>query len=120
MLAPTHALVLYSPTPSDTVRFYTRLGWRFRKVRRGRGPAHWTCDHGGFVVEIYRATMRFTVDGAQTGSRFVIPVPDIDRAIRTAVEGKGTVVVGPKDTGQGRAAIIADPEGRHVLLIGPP
>ena len=33
--------------------FYQRLGLSFVKEKHGNGPTHYSCEHDGFVFELY-------------------------------------------------------------------
>jgi hypothetical protein len=117
-MAFSPAIVFYSPQMEKVAKFYGKLGLAFVRERHGKGPSHYACAFDGIVIEIYpRASRVSEADRLRAiDMRLVFPVPDLDAALRKLRRLTKTLV-GPKATTLGRSALIADPDGRHILLI---
>ena len=48
-----------------------------------------------------------------------VQVADLDASLQSCVDGGGVVVDGPRGMGEQRFAVIRDPAGAHMGLIGP-
>ena len=49
-------LVIRSVATTQTVSFYSILGFVFVQEQHGKGPVHWAANLGSLVFEIYPAT----------------------------------------------------------------
>ena len=109
------ALVLYCADMDLTRSFYSALGLSFARERHGGGPEHHACDLGAFVIELYPSDGRDRGPGPQ---RLVFSISRLDDAL-TEWRSLGLRCAGPKRSAYGRTALVADPDGREVLLIEP-
>jgi len=48
-----------------------------------------------------------------------VTVADLDASVKACLDGGGTVVDGPRGMGEQRFAVIRDPAGAHMGLVGP-
>ena len=114
----TPAIVLYSPDMEKLVKFYSRLGFQFKKEKHGSGPEHFACGFDGMAIEIYPRSGRVSdTDRLRAMDyRMVIPVEDMTEALR-CVSRLSKKLVSSKKTEIGMSALIEDPDGRYVLLI---
>ncbi len=77
------ALVLYCADLEQTLRFYQAAGLAFKRERHERGPWHYACDFGGFVLELYRSPKRAaSPEAPQRASRIVLYVDDAEAVRR--------------------------------------
>ncbi len=108
---------LLTPDTLAARTFYGELlGWSFRE-REG-------------YVEIYSGERRIggmleirPGEGMQAEARWLpaMSVPDVDAAARRVPALGGRVINGPMDLGErGRAVLVEDPEGAHLLLLHSP
>lgn len=106
-------LVLRSNDPSLAVKFYSQLGLNFQEEQHGRGPVHWAAELGGLVLEIYAATESQPVDAS---TRLGFAVADVKEMLQKFTESE--IVSPAKDSPWGERAVIRDPDGRSVELLG--
>ena len=102
-------------------RFYTALGLRFVDEQHDGRPPHLSATlAGGMVVELYPAADPSTAFPAQVARdpRLGFAVEHLD-AVVAQIEGLGgQVIVRPADDDSQRRAIVADPDGRRIELLG--
>src|SRR5688500_11494313 len=96
--------------------FYGALGLQFLKHAHGTGPQHYACESEGFVFELYASTSDQPISAS---ARIGFMVDDVDEAAARlgAIEG-ARIVSAPKDSPWGRRAVVADPDGHRVELVG--
>lgn len=105
-------IVLRAEEPEALVAFYEALGLRFEPEQHGRSPAHFSCQTGGTVLEIYPIQ-----DGpATSGTRIGFLVDDLDKACEAAAR-LGRVLSQPSRNEMGRRAVVEDPAGHKVELL---
>ena len=107
-------LVLRTPDPNGTRRFYQALGIEFAEERHGSGPIHFAGKVGDAILELYP----LEAEGAKVDStlRLGFGVTDLLETV-LAVEAAGaTVVSKPGPTAWGTRAVVRDPDGRSVEL----
>ncbi|MDQ2686973.1 MAG: bleomycin resistance protein [Armatimonadota bacterium] len=93
------------------------LGLASQKHRHGSSPAHYACEDGGVVFEIYPLQ---SPGENSTGTRIGFRVSSVDAAV-AAREGMVTHIVSPpKDSPWGRRAVVADPDRHRVELTQTP
>lgn len=107
-------IVLRVEETRASVAFYELLtGSRFQEEQHGSGPVHWSATIGDVLVEIY------PIGEATPGSfRIGFGVSNPDAIVDKVRVNGGQVVVEPKDSPWGRRAVVADPDGNRVELIG--
>jgi lactoylglutathione lyase len=98
-------------------RFYRVLGLSFERHRHGTGPEHLAAQpfKGGYVFKIYPASAK---SGSTTGVRLGFKVDAVDGYLDHLVEAGGTIIQAPADSEWGRRAVVADPDGHRIELIG--
>jgi len=107
-------LVIRAADPPRLVEFYTKLGLSFVKERHESGPAHYSCDTGGSVFEIYPLTKH---GQPTTGTRLGFGVSSLNEVLQEIKRSDSSrVVQPPQETAWGLTAVIADPEGHKVEL----
>ncbi|MCX5662075.1 MAG: VOC family protein [Planctomycetota bacterium] len=95
--------------------FYRALGLSLVRHSHGKGPMHLTSESGGQVFEIYP----LVGDAPPTSStRVGFTVPSVDAAYASLLAAGGESVAPPKDSQWGRRAVVADPDGHRVELMG--
>ncbi len=114
------ALVLYAESINRTVAFYESLGLRFKTEKHGDGPEHAAADFGGFVLEVYpetkkpgRRASRPRLPAGRQGQRLILHIEKLDYVL-TTLRLIGVPLTIPKT---GATVLVADPDGREVLLI---
>ena len=96
--------------------FYRLLGLEFSKHAHGSGPLHYAAESDGFVFELYPCSPGHPVT---TSTRIGFAVADVDEAASKLGTVPGArVVSAPKDSEWGRRAVVADPDGHRVELVG--
>jgi len=89
------------------------LGWSFKET--GAYVEIYNGDHkiGGMLAIRPRQENRVEAQWLASMS-----VPDVEEAVRQVESGGGRIINGPMDLGpRGRAALIEDPAGAHLLLL---
>lgn len=116
MTAPRlNLLVIRSEAPVETVSFYELLGLSFQEEQHGNGPVHWAAEVYGAVVEIYPARSPDEVDDA---TRLGFEVDEVETIIDSLRDQGVEVVSDLKQTQWGLRAVVKDPDGRSVELVG--
>jgi hypothetical protein len=103
-------VVIRSPDIEAAARCYETLGLCFGRHRHGSGPEHFACEQGGLVFEIYPGEL----DGARLG----FSVENLVDSVESWIAAGGSVVSAPKPSPWGLRAVLADPDGREIELIG--
>src|SRR6266498_3293777 len=110
MISPTLSLlVLRTAKLEATLAFYRALGMEFVQEQHGSGPAHYSCQLGGTVVEIYPGSDG-TAPPRQSGGATMLGfrVASVDATVATLQQLGAEVVTAPKDSPWGRRAVVAD------------
>lgn len=106
-------LTFYSPNPQATANFYGQFGITFQSEKHGAGPVHYSSESKETTVEFYPATGSTQLkDAVMLG----FEIADTDEAERIAMNNNFEIVETPKETPLGNRIILADPDGRRVLL----
>jgi predicted enzyme related to lactoylglutathione lyase len=108
-------VVIRSADPERSAAFYARIGLRFSQHRHGTGPEHLSAELPGAVFEIY--PMSHETPSTQ-GTRIGFRVPSVDAAITALSDYPNAVVTPARDSEWGRRAVVKDPDGHKVELIG--
>lgn len=90
--------------------FYAAMGLQLRHEQHGRGSAHYSCDLGPVVLELYPLAGR-----PSTGVRLGVRVASVRSAL-TALEGVGAEVVRAVE-GPEPSAVVRDPDGHEIALV---
>lgn len=53
MLYSASVYVIRTDQPDRLMSFFAGLGLSFKAEKHGKGPEHWACQVGDFVLEIY-------------------------------------------------------------------
>lgn len=107
---PANAVVHFDisgPGDDDLRRFYSDL-LRWRVDVKGPGYA---------LVQTPGGLRGAIVGSEQPGLALGVAVPDLERAVQSAVELGGAVVMPPTDNGWVTKAQVADPAGNLITLI---
>lgn len=95
-------------------RFYSLLGLEFAEEKHGAGPAHFACDLGGFLFEIYP---RSDSQPDTSATRVGFQVSSLSASMKAMALTGTRVLRQPESTKWGRRAVIVDPEGHRVELL---
>lgn len=107
-------LVIRASDPSRLASFYSRIGLSFIEEKHESGPAHFSCNLGSSVFEIYPLGKN---GQSTTGTRLGFEVPSLQDALKSIKANDTTELVQPpKQTAWGLTAVVADPEGHKVEL----
>jgi predicted enzyme related to lactoylglutathione lyase len=87
----------------------------FTEEQHGRGPLHLSANLAGTVFELYLKTES---ESSTSGTRFGLTVDDVERAVRDAEAGGGTILGAPRDSPRGLRAVVVDPDGHKIELTG--
>lgn len=99
-----------------TAAFYEVLGLAFVRHSHGSGPEHLAAEIGGVVFELYPATATQPVTAS---ARLGFSVEDVDGAVARSISVPGAKLVSPvTDSEWGRRAVVADPDGHRVEIVG--
>lgn len=106
-------LTFYSPNPQATASFYAQFGITFQSEKHGAGPVHYSSESKEMTVEFYPAAGH-----AQRKDEVMLgfEIADTDEAERIAMNNNFEILEPPKETPLGNRIILADPDGRRVLL----
>ncbi len=108
------ALVLHANDLDKSVAFYRGCGVGLVERRHG-GPVHFACAVGGVHVSVYASVHE---QPPQTGTALGLTVADLQGAV-TALKLLGaTVIEEARPRPWGVSAILQDPDGRRVELLG--
>ncbi len=96
--------------------FYEALGLEFVQERHGTGPMHYACDLDGTIFELYprKNADTFSSDGVRLG----FTVPALDQTINLVTSIGGRVNQAPIRSTWGMRAVVCDPDGSKVELLG--
>lgn len=108
-------LVIRSDASAQTVGFYELLGLSFQEEQHGKGPVHWAAEVDGAVMEIYPADSSDDVDDA---TRLGFEVDEVESVLALLRDQGVEVVSDLKQTQWGLRAVVKDPDGRSVELVG--
>lgn len=115
-----HSHQLLTTAPNEAVAFYRALfGWRGQALEQDGVEQHLMFNGDQPVATILGVPD--DVDGAMPHWHPHMGVDDVDACTARAVELGGRVVVEPADIeGLGRLAVIQDPAGAVLTLVGLP
>ncbi len=115
--------VLYCADIDVTRAFYECLGFSFVEERHndGKGPRHYACSLGGFVIELYRDKNRSPErrpDEPDTRQRIICNTDRFDDVLQTLqrMETPLNDVQTLRDTGL-RTVLTLDPDARYVQIF---
>ncbi len=115
--------VLYCADIDVTRAFYESLGFSFVEERHndGKGPRHYACSLGGFVIELYRDKNRpidRRPDEPDMRQRIICNTNRFDEVLQTLqrMETPLNDVQTIQDTGL-RAVLALDPDARYVQIF---
>ncbi|UWU19250.1 glyoxalase/bleomycin resistance/dioxygenase family protein (plasmid) [Rhizobium sullae] len=110
-------LTFYSVDPQVTANFYGHFGISFQSEKHGAGPVHYSSESKETIVEFYPATAYAQPkDAVMLG----FEIADTDEAERIAKNNNFEILEPPMETPLGNRIILADPDGRRVLLYSRP
>lgn len=94
-------------------QFYEGLGLQFVRHRHGNGPEHLSAELGEAVFELYPQSQQ----GSSTRAvRLGFSVPHLDEIV--ALLPSEAVHSSPQDSPWGRRAVVIDPDGHKIELVG--
>lgn len=106
-------LVLRCKDIDLTRRFYEQLGLLFIEEKHGKGPVHYACNNGGFVLELYPTTDGQSPDNIRVG----FLTTDLVTLNGDLVNGSGVKVLKPPAATADRIVmVLEDPDGRKVEI----
>ncbi len=115
--------VLYCADIDVTRAFYEHLGFRFVEERHddGKGPRHYACSLGGFVIELYRDKARSPdrrPDEPDLRQRLICNTDRFDAVLETLqrMETPMNDVQTLRGTSL-RAVLAIDPDARYVQIF---
>ncbi|MEO1432420.1 MAG: VOC family protein [Cyanobacteria bacterium J06633_8] len=107
-------IVIRAEDLTRSKRFYEILGISFSYEQHGKGEKHLCAMLEGIVFEIYPSSNNIDTSGVRLGFR----VSSVDKTIKE-LQGIETVILSPpKDSPWGRRAVILDPDGYKIELVG--
>jgi lactoylglutathione lyase len=114
-------LVLRTGHLDDSLAFYRAVGLALVEEKHGSGPAHYACQIGDVVLELYPGTTQDLIDHRSSGATMLgFNVASLD-AVLAAIEQTGArILSSAKTTLWGRRAVVQDPDGRAIELNEPP
>ena len=95
-------------------KFYETLGINFSYEQHGNGEQHLSAMLEGIVFEIYPSSNNIDTSAVRLGFR----VASVDNTIEELQAIETVIVSPPKDSQWGRRAVILDPDGHKVELVG--
>ena len=96
-------------------RFYSALGLAFTKHAHGKGPVHYACENGAVVFEIYLQT---SSEESTKGVRIGFKVGDVAATAGQAEMAGAKILAQAKPSPWGLRAVIEDPFGHKIELVG--
>ncbi|NUO50266.1 MAG: hypothetical protein HOV80_15535 [Polyangiaceae bacterium] len=101
-------LVLRCSDIEASKRFYEALGLSFRAEQHENGPAHWSTQVGGVLVELYPAQQKLLSVG-----RLGFEVENLQRVLQLLAAVGAKVL---EASAAGDRAVVVDPDGARVEL----
>lgn len=95
--------------------FYASLGIEFAEERHGTGPLHYAGKLGDLILEIYPLPEGASADHS---TRLGFRLSDLDATLKVLVSSGVPIRTPPTVTPWGRRAVVLDPDGRSVELVG--
>ena len=95
-------------------RFYETLGINFSYEQHGNGEQHLSAMLEGILFEIYPSSNNIDTSAIRLG----FCVASVDKTIEQLQVIETVTVSPPKDSQWGRRAVILDPDGHKVELVG--
>jgi hypothetical protein len=111
------SLVVLKTRQVDVVRrFYGSLGIELAEEQHGKGPVHFAGQAGDVVLEVYPLSEGSTPADATTRLGFVVTgLAEVVRALKVL---DTPIITEPQATQRGVRALVRDPDGRAVELLG--
>jgi catechol 2,3-dioxygenase-like lactoylglutathione lyase family enzyme len=106
-------VVIRSADIECSAEFYSRLGLNFIKHSHGNGPAHYACESGTVVFEIYP---RKGETDSTIAARIGFQVASLDVLVAKLEKHGAPIISSPQDSLWGRRAVVSDPDGHRVEL----
>ncbi len=106
-------LVLQAKEIESTREFYSLLGLDFVAEKHGPGPRHYAATLGSLVFEIYPCGTE-----PVSPTRFGFRVTELDATLNLLRQHAAKIISEPKPTPWGRRAVVEDPDGNRVELLG--
>jgi catechol 2,3-dioxygenase-like lactoylglutathione lyase family enzyme len=107
-------IVIRAVDPNRSVAFYQLVGLNFTKHRHGTGPEHFASEEGPIVFEIYPRG-----DGTGTAAtRLGFKIASLDETMAVLQAAGVPVHTSPAPTEWGYRAVVLDPDGHRVELVG--
>jgi predicted enzyme related to lactoylglutathione lyase len=101
------------------VSFYSALGIEFRSEKHGDGPHHHSAEVNGTVIEVYPSASTATIERGSTADvRLGFEVDDLSATLAALIAHGGSIVSDAKPRDGRQVAVVADPEGRRVEIVG--
>jgi lactoylglutathione lyase len=107
-------LVIEAKDIEATLQFYNLLGLDFVSEKHGSGPLHYAATLGSLVFEIYPCRNGHTPATMRVGFRIL----SLDTTLDLLRRRGARIISEPKDTRWGRRAVVEDPNGNGVELMG--
>lgn len=108
-------IVIRSAEPETSVQFYKSLGLNFIQHRHSNGPEHYSHETPSLTFEIYPQTKP---DQTTTATRLGFQVANLDALVAQLSTQNIPILLPPTDSPWGRRAIILDPDGHTIELVG--
>ena len=113
MTISINLLVLRCKDIDLTRHFYQQLGFGFIEEKHGKGPVHYACNNGGFVLELYPTAEGQSPDNVRVG----FLTDDLVTLNGDLLNGPGVKVVKPPAATADRIVmVLEDPDGRKVEI----
>lgn len=111
-------VVLRTAQMSRARGFYEAVGLGFVEEQHGGGPVHLAATlPSGMVLELYPATGDPELERGSVGDvRLGFDVEDVEAAVRGVSAAGGVVISEPGEVDGEVRAVVADPDGRRVVL----
>jgi predicted enzyme related to lactoylglutathione lyase len=114
-------LVLRAADVAASLVFYYELGLAFVEEQHGTGPAHYSCEVGNIVIELYPGKPGNDPDRRHAGATMIgFQVESVDRVVGNLRILGAQILTDPQDITLGRRAVVQDPDGRAIELSEPP
>lgn len=113
--AHLNLVVIRVPDIEQAHAFYSALGLTLKKHAHGQGPEHYATDAGPVVFEIYP---QGATGGVTNATRLGFSVSDVTKAVTKLSKLGAKIVSAPKESPWGLRAVIKDPFGHKVELLG--
>jgi lactoylglutathione lyase len=106
-------IVIYAADISKSKEFYETLGLSFTSEKHHRGPAHFSCQFGDAVFELYPSK---DADSVTYPMRLGFQVDSVDTTLVRLKNAGIEPVTSPQESPMGRRAVIRDPDGNTIEI----